>query len=203
MTFTEWIESLIDQKTRRIQTGLVCKIEKFDSTTLRADVLPLIRYENAYEEETDYPVIPDIPVLVYKQGDYFIKPNYVNGDLVWVGFSTFDIEDALREYIRKESDKTFEIQNACVLGAIVKENYTATTAMQQQGLAMGLLNGVPEPVLKGQTFNTALNTFLTSLGALVGGSVAQNAAAITAIAAAANVLAGQLSTTLSQDVFIT
>ena len=204
MTFTQWIDKLIEKKMRRINTGLICKIEKFDTTTFRADVKPLMKHKNAYNEETDYPLITDIPVIIYKQGDYFIKPNYVAGDLVWVGFSSFDIEDALKEYSRAESKKTFEIQNACILGTIAKDNYVATAAMQQQGVVMGLATGLPEPALKAQTYLNALNIYLTAMGAVVGSAnPAQNGGAINAMVAAANAFKAALTLVLSQDVYNT
>jgi hypothetical protein len=200
MSWTRFLEKYVDMKLSQIQVGLICKIDKFDMTKFRADVQPLLKYKNAYDEETTYPIIPDIPVLVYKQGDYFIKPNYVRGDLVWVGFSTFDIENALREYTRAQSEKKFELHNACVLGAIAKENYSATSAMQESGFVFGKNTGTPEPAIKGKTFLDQLNTFLTTVGSQVGGTVGQNAAAITAIAAAANTLKALIETFKSQDV---
>jgi hypothetical protein len=52
-------------------------------------------------------------------------------------------------------------------------------------------------LLKGTTYMTAFNVFLQALGALSGGSMAQNAAAITAIALAANALKASLTTAVS------
>jgi len=203
MKWIDFLEKFINLKTRYIQKGLVCTIEKFDSTKFRANVKPLMKYKNAYGIETEYPILTEIPVIVQKQGDYFIKPNYVKGDLVWVGFSTFDILNSLQNYTRAESIKTHELHNACVLGTIVKENYAATTAEKESGLVLGSSSGTPEPVILGQSFIDELNTFLTTLGSQVGGSIAQNAAAINAIAAAANSFKAVLTTLLSQDVKIT
>lgn len=203
MKYIEFIEKFINRKLRYVQTGLICKIEKFDTAKWRADVKPLMKYKNAYGIETEYPILINIPVIVQKQGDYFIKPNYVKGDLVWVGFSAFDIENPIQEYTRVESTKIHELHNACVLGAIVKENYSATTAQKESGLVMGKSNGTTEAALKGETFTDQLNTFLTTIGSQIGGTVGQNAAAINAIVAAANTLKAQISTFLSQDVKIT
>jgi hypothetical protein len=203
MKYIEFIEKFINRKLRYVQTGLICKIEKFDTTKWRADVKPLMKYKNAYGVETEYPVLINIPVVVQKQGDYFIKPNYVKGDLVWVGFSTFDIENSAQEYTRVESTKIHELHNACVLGAIVKENYSATTAQKESGIVIGKSSGTVEAALKGKTFTDQLNTFLTTVGSQVGGGIPQNAAAINAIAAAANTLKAQISTFLSQDVKLT
>jgi hypothetical protein len=203
MKYIEFIEKFINRKLRYVQTGLVGKIEKFDTTKWRADVKPLMKYKNAYGVETEYPVLINIPVIVHKQGDYFIKPNYVKGDLVWVGFSTFDIENPVQEYTRAESEKTHMLHNACVLGAIVKENYSATTAQKESGLVMGKSSGTAEPAIKGKTFLDAFNTFLNTVSQIVPGTVAQNATALTAIKTAATILKGQIETFKSQDVKIT
>jgi hypothetical protein len=203
MKYIEFIEKFINRKLRYVQTGLICKIEKFDAAKWRADVKPLMKYKNAYGVETEYPVLINIPVVVQKQGDYFIKPNYVNGDLVWVGFSAFDIENPAQEYTRVESTKIHELHNACVLGAIVKENYSATTAQKESGVVIGKSSGTVEPAIKGDTFLDAFNTFLDTVSQIVPGSVAQNATALTAIKTAATVLKGQIETFKSQDVKIT
>jgi hypothetical protein len=203
MKYIDFLEKLINLKTRHIQKGLVCTIEKFDSTKFRANVKPLMKYKNAYGEETEYPILTEIPVIVQKQGDYFIKPNYVKGDLVWVGFSTFDILNSLQNYTRAESVKTHELHNACVLGAIVKENYAATTAEKESGLVLGKSSGTVEPAVKGTTFLDALNIFLTTIETIVPGSTAQNAAALTIIKTASTTLKGKIETFKSQDVKIT
>jgi hypothetical protein len=203
MKWIDFLEKFINLKTRYIQKGLVCTIEKFDSTKFRANVKPLMKYKNAYGIETEYPILTEIPVIVQKQGDYFIKPNYVKGDLVWVGFSTFDILNSLQNYTKAESIKTHELHNACVLGAIVKENYSATTAEKESGLVIGKSSGTVEPAILGDTFLTELNSFLNTLGTIAPGSVAQNAAALTSIMTAANLLKAKIETFKSQDVKIT
>ena len=203
MSFISFMEKFTDKKLRNVRGGMVCKIEKFDATKFRADVKPLMKFKNAYDIEKEYPVLSNLPVIVYKQGDYFIKPNYKKGDLVWVGFSAFDMYDPLMEYTRAESIKIHELHNACVLGTIVKENYVATSAMQMAGLVMGKGTGLPEAAIKGETFLLQLNIFLTVLGSVVGGDPVANAAAIAAINAAANVFKAQIELFKSQDVKLT
>jgi len=90
-----------------------------------------------------------------------------------------------------------------VLGAIVKENYSATTIQKESGLVMGKSSGTAEPAIKGKTFLDAFNTFLNTVSQIVPGTVAQNAVALTAIKTAATILKGQIETFKSQDVKIT
>lgn len=220
MSFTEYLENLIDLKMSDIQLGLICQIEKFDVNTMRADVKPLLKIKNALDEEIELPILIDLPVLFYTGGGFFIKPNYQNGDYVWVGFSTHDIENPLKGYSRTASEKMFELHNACVLGGIKKDNAVLPSLLTEDGLTLGHDDGYgiiikddiieigdsggnTEPVILGETFTTALNTFLTSVGAVTGGDPGQNAAAITAIAAAANIYKAQIETFKSEDVKVT
>jgi hypothetical protein len=202
--FGEFIQAAINDVVKDIQLGMVAKIEKYDSILIRADVQPLMKLQdNENDIEVDLPILTDLPVLHYNGGGFFIKPNYEPGDLVWIGFSTHDYADALREYSRVKSDKKFELHNAVVLGGIVKDFFVGGAAFLEEGIVLGKKTGLPEPVIKGTTYNTALETFLTSLSGLVGGSTAQNAAAITAIASAATTFKALLETWKSLDVKVT
>lgn len=64
---------------------------------------------------------------------------------------------------------------------------------------IGML-GATEAFVKGNAYQQLFNIFLSVLGSQVGGTPAQNAAAIAAIAAAANAANAQLSNTLSQRI---
>jgi len=220
MSFTEYIEDVIDLKMSEVQLGMIGKIEKFDASKMRADVKPLLKIKNALEEEIELPILIDLPVLFHTGGGFFIKPNYSNGDLVWIGFATHDIEDALNNYSRSASAKMFELHNACVLGGIKKNNAVMPDLLTEDGLTIGHedgygiickddvieigdFGGSNEPAILGDTFTDALNTFLTSVGGLTGGDPGQNAAAITALAVAANIYKAQIETFKSEDVKIT
>jgi len=196
MNFTELLDKFVSQKTSDIQLGLVGKIQKFDADTMRADVKPLLKIENELEETEDFPVLTDIPVLFYHGNEFAIKPTYVKDDLVWVGFSTHDIEYALKEYTRIASKKTFELHNACVLGGIVKDNYSFSNIYmirkESDHIAIGLKDGAVEPIVKATTFDSALNTFIEALKAIpVGGS---SSAGLAAIVVAATSFSAQIGT---------
>ncbi|EPG72993.1 hypothetical protein LEP1GSC058_3101 [Leptospira fainei serovar Hurstbridge str. BUT 6] len=127
MSFAELLETYVDMRERGIQVGMVCKIESFNASTMRADILPLVKEQNILDEVSDYPVIPDVPVQFVQIGaGCYIKPFYQQGDLVWVGFSTFDIRKSLnaqKETVTLES-KTFGLENACVLARIAEQSWT-------------------------------------------------------------------------------
>jgi hypothetical protein len=113
MSFSELLETLWRERGKEIQLGLPCSIEKYDPLLKRADVKPFLQ-TIVEGRPRSYPVISDIPVI----GIPPIEPNYSKGDLVWVGFSTFDISDALRNVSAPESERLFGMENACVLGKI-------------------------------------------------------------------------------------
>jgi hypothetical protein len=201
MSFTEFLENIIDQKTSEIQLGMVCQIEKFNADTMRADVKPLLKLENELTQTADFPIITEIPVLFYHGDNFAIKPSYVKGDLVWVGFSTHDIEDALKEYSRIASKKTFEMHNACVLGGIVKDDFSFGSLYmirkESDHIAIGIKDGAVEPVVKAETFDNAFTTFIDALKNIpVGGS---SSAGLAAIVTAATTISTQIGTWDSTD----
>jgi hypothetical protein len=146
MSFSELLEKAIDDKIKDIQLGMVAKIESFDPITMRADIDPLLKIKNDLGESEDLPILSDLPVRFYYGGGYLIKPAYENGDLVWLAFSTHDLENSLQEYKRNASDKKFEIHNACVMGGIVKDNFVfpplVLTQIQKDGMVLANKKGI-------------------------------------------------------------
>ncbi len=203
MSFTELLNKFVDLKTTDIQLGMVCQIESFDDSGMRADVKPLLKIENDLGETKDFPILADIPVMFYNGDPFAIKPAYTKGDMVWVGFATHDIENALQEYSRTASKKTFEMHNACVLGAIVKDDFSFDNVYmirkESDHIALGKKDGMAEWLIKAESFNMDLNIFITALTMLTGGNPAQNAAAIVAIVAAANALKPKIGLWNTED----
>lgn len=129
MSFAELLDRYTDKKGRGMQLGMVCQVESFNANTMRADVLPLVREKNELDEVSNYPVIPGIPVQYVQIGqNCYIKPFYQRGDLVWVGFSTFDISNSLSGSGRKQEvrpdSKIFGLENACLLGRIAEQGWS-------------------------------------------------------------------------------
>jgi len=141
MSFVGFLEEFVDRKISEIQQGMICKIDKFDKKKMKADVKPLYKETNEIDEEVDLPVIPDIPVMFIKCGDYYIRPDYKKDDLVWVGFATYDIEDALCEDEKSLSKKMNNLENACVLGGIAKTDWQNPDNFDNDGLLIGHKDG--------------------------------------------------------------
>ncbi len=131
---------------KQIQIGLPCKITKFDKEKMRADVQPYLKQsytdDTGVTTETQYPIIPDVPVMFILSGNYYIRPEYKPNDMVWVGFSSRNIDTSLDEYSRAETEALFSMENACVLGSIVSNKFTPPAEFStEEGLIIGEKNG--------------------------------------------------------------
>lgn len=142
VSHTELLNDLFNMRAKDIQLGCIAKIKKFDKAKMRADVQPLLKSTNDLGDEVDYPVLADIPVLYYYGCGFYIRPVYELDDLVWLGFSTFDIDQSLSGYARAESGKMFSLENACVISGLSKNNLNAPLAFNQEsGLIIGHKDG--------------------------------------------------------------
>ena len=124
LTFTAFLKDVMRLFGSNIQLGLPAIIEKFDKSTMRADVKFYLQSEQADGTKVDYPIVSNIPVQFIYAGGFYIRPPYEQGDNVWVSFSTFDIANALDEYTRSESNGIFGMHNACVSGAIASNKFS-------------------------------------------------------------------------------
>lgn len=141
MSFTEYMDDFWEDRAKNIQLGIICKVVKFDSVTMRADVQPLMKIKNALDVEIDYPILSDLPVLFFNAGGFYIRPQYQVNDFVYVSFTTFDMSDSLKGYIRAESEKIFSIENAVVVCGLAKAVYQAPAEFSNPGLLIGHESG--------------------------------------------------------------
>lgn len=220
-----------DKRSRDIIIGCIGRIETFDGSKMRADVQPLLEYTvSGSSLSTKFAVIGDVPVQFLFSGGYFIRPDYIKGDLVWISYATFSIEHSLSKGFDKTDNSIFSRENASVSHGIASENWTAPGAFGESGLLIGhkdggvtlqitesdivgkgtkfswdgmfeILNST-EPGVLGNTLVSILNTFCTALGSITPGAVAENAAALGAIKSAAIALQNQLNTVKAQKVKI-
>lgn len=212
-----------DKRSRDIIIGCVGRIESFNCNKMRADVQPLLEYtEKGKTVATKFAIIGDLPVQFFFSGGYYIRPDYVKGDLVWISYSTFSIENGLNDNFDNTSGRTFSRENASVVNGIAKERWSAPAAFSDPGLLIGHKNGgvklqitensiigkgtkitwdgmfeilnAIEPAVLGNTLATILDTFCQAVGAITPGTMAQNATALGVIKAAAVALQAQLET---------
>ena len=142
MSFSEVLQQLVEQGAAQALQGMVGKVEQFDADKMRAKVQPLYKIKlRTVVELRDFPVLEDIPVLFHFAGGFFIKPTYEAGDMVWVSFATYDIDDALKEQAFELSPKTFGAENCCVTGGVAKTGWSAPTDWGKDGMLIGHKDG--------------------------------------------------------------
>lgn len=185
-----------------IQIG---KIEKVNSNQTCEISLQLKRRISG-SKIADYPVLVDCPYFVLSGGGAYIDLPVSPGDFCLVLFNDRNIDEWWSTANVKEPQdrRKHNLSDGIALVGIMPE----TTPLAKDGTFVRVLGtsgpGNEERALKGEKFNTDLNSFLTTViaGTTTVGSSAQNAAALTAINAAANNFLGTLATHLSTEVKI-
>jgi hypothetical protein len=115
-----------------VKQGMICKIKSFDKEKMRADVLPLLQTA----EDVELGVIGDVAVGFLKAGGFYIRPEYQAGDMVWITFSSYDIDDA-RGGLSRTAKVTFTLDNAMVVCGIAKDDWTPPGNFSESGLLIG------------------------------------------------------------------
>lgn len=88
MTLHEFVKRMVGQAIEDIHTALPAKVEKFDPTTLRGDVVPLVKWRTAKDTEPEpMPLILDVPFWMPKAGPFILRMPVKKGDVVLLVFS--------------------------------------------------------------------------------------------------------------------
>jgi len=137
------IRDYIDKRNREIIIGCIAQIVKHDIGTMRADVVPLLKYTAKGETvASNFAVIPNVPVLFTYAGGYFIRPQYQKGDLVWVTFATFPIANSLNGNYDDTGCSLFNRDSCAVICGIAKNNWDKPKNIDLDGLLIGHKEGV-------------------------------------------------------------
>ncbi len=138
---TNFLQDLLHDKMNDIKISMVGKIEAFDKEKMRADVTPLLK-KKVGDVEVEYTLLKQVPVTFLLAGDYYIRPEYKQGDLVQILFSTNDIAQALNANKAVESKKIFTPENAFIIGGIAKTGWTHPSEFSdKEGLIIGHKDG--------------------------------------------------------------
>lgn len=132
------LQRYINLSLSDVTIGAVARIEAFDKEMMVADVQPLLMYKEP-EKDTyaEAFIIPDIPVQFLYAGGFYIRPEYVKGDLVWVTFATHMIEKAMSGSMDRIGENLFQAQDASVVSGIAKTNWSAPSEFSKAGLLIG------------------------------------------------------------------
>lgn len=141
-TFSKEIKEAIESRVNRAQQGMVCLIENFDMQAMRADVKPLMAEKAVGNSDpVALPILPDIPVAFLYAGNFYIRPDYQTGDMVWVTFATRDIDESLKGNTKEESERTFDLSSASVAYGVAPTDWTPPTEFGDAGLLIGHKDG--------------------------------------------------------------
>mgnify|MGYP001265994285 CR=1 FL=1 len=88
MRIHELVSKILDQALDDVHTALPAKVERFDPTTLRGEVLPLIKRQVTKDGELEpLPPILDVPFWMPKAGPFVLRLPVRRGDVVLLVFS--------------------------------------------------------------------------------------------------------------------
>lgn len=203
------LDDLLSELKFEIFATLNChqigKIEKINDNQT-AEIKLQVKRRNGPEKTIDYPLLVDCPYVVLSGGGAYLDLPVSVGDYCLVLFNDRNIDDWWDTANVKEPRDTrkHSLSDGIALVGIQPD----TAPLERDGAFVRLLGtsgpGNEERALKGEKFNTDLNTFLQAViaGTSTVGSSAQNAAALTAINVAAQNFLGTLSTHLSTEVKI-
>lgn len=95
-TLAEVLRTAIDNRLEDLHVALPGKVESYDKSKQVADIKPLIQRNFVTSEGTDVvealPVIPQVPVVFPRAGDFFISLPIKPGDLVTLLFCERSID---------------------------------------------------------------------------------------------------------------
>jgi len=143
VTFSKVVADKIKEEVKRVEQGLVCEIDRFDKSTMRADVKPLTAEPPVGNATAvPLPILPNLPVQYLHAGKYYIRPHYEPGDMVWVTFATHDVDNSLEGKTLEESKRVFDLSSASVSHAVAPTNWTPPTEFDSEdGLLIGHEDG--------------------------------------------------------------
>lgn len=112
----KFFNQLSQNLTGGINSCTLGKIETFDPTAMKANVIPLVK-----SKDGNKPMLIEVPVSFIKAGPFVIRPPYKKGDIVLVVFADEDIDNVLLSGNISEPNSTrkHSLDDAIVVGGIM------------------------------------------------------------------------------------
>lgn len=101
-TWQRAIREAIESALMDVHVALPCKVQSYDETTQRVDVIPQIKrpienFDTGAIEHEELPVLPNIPVAFPRSSGFFCSFPIAKDDFVLVVFSEYSIDQWLEK----------------------------------------------------------------------------------------------------------
>lgn len=113
----KFFNSLKGNLSEQTNSAMVGRIERFDASKMKADVLPLIRSKNGAKPS----MLIGVPVSMLRAGGFVIRPPYKKGDIVLVVFVDRDMDNFMLSGRQStpETNRTHSLDDAVVVGSVM------------------------------------------------------------------------------------
>lgn len=95
-TFEEALGDFVDSRLRGLRVSMPGRVEKYDASTQKADVQPLIQSGHTQEDgertSLDLPMVLDVPVQFQGAGDFGVTFPVAVGSIVLLVFADFSLD---------------------------------------------------------------------------------------------------------------
>lgn len=121
-----FFEKIMGNVTDGVNSCILGRIEKFNASTMKADISPLVKVRFKDGTLEDQSLLIDVPVSFLKAGPFVIRPPYKVGDMVVVVFADRDIENTLISGAKSEPNslRQHSLDDAIVVGSLMPFNIT-------------------------------------------------------------------------------
>ncbi|NMB44743.1 MAG: hypothetical protein GX995_11535, partial [Clostridiales bacterium] len=112
----DFFNKLSENMASGINKCMLGKIENFNPTTMKADVIPLVKTQDGNK-----PMLIEVPVSFMRAGPFVIRPPYKVGDIVLVAFADEDIDNVLLSgnISNPNSTRKHSLDDAIIVGGIM------------------------------------------------------------------------------------
>lgn len=149
-TLQEVIQTAIESRLSEVRVALPGRIEKYDAARQAADVKPLIQRRITTAEGGEIleslPVIPDVPVVFPRAGDFFISLPISVGDRVLLVFNDKSIDKFVTG--KGEDTDPVDVRNQALSDAVALPGFhpfgEALTSTSSSDIVIGKEGGAQD-----------------------------------------------------------
>lgn len=113
----DFFSNLVGGMSNQINGAMVGRIERFNASEMKADILPLIKDSDG----SQLGLLIEVPVSMLRAGGFVIRPPYKKGDIVLVVFVDRDMDNFLLsgKPSMPNSTRKHSLDDAVVVGSVL------------------------------------------------------------------------------------